>query len=253
MTNIPYQYGSGSSYMGAPVSNTTYGNYSYYTKPQTIGTPIGGAAGTGAAGGGASSTTTGNADAEAWFKDVMNGKNLPFGPAQQAAQLTQQTDMNAAAENARNGQLDANAAAGGASATDPSFQGAKAANFARRQTDNSKAAGQIASQAGSANFGAQANAAGQLNQNAMQRAQWAQSAAQGAGAGMPFSPWGSGQSGGGGSTQSQTLGMGLFGDNFDTNHADPYGTGKYGSGGASSLWSGGSKPKPANDGYYEWN
>lgn len=204
MTNIPYTYGTSGGMAFAPVTNTTYGNYSYYTKPQTIGTPIGGTAG--APGGGSSSATTGNADAEAWFKDVMNGKNLPFGPAQQAAQLTQQTDMNAAAEHARNGQLDANAAAGGASATDPSFQGAKAANFARRQTDNSKAAGQIASQAGSANFGAQANAAGQLNQNAMQRAQWAQQNMSGS-TGMPFSPFGSGQSGGGyGNGQSQVFG-----------------------------------------------
>lgn len=133
---------------------------------------------------------TGGANpADQWLTDVMNGKNLPFGPAQQAAQLTQQTDMNAAAEHARNGQMEANAAAGGASATDPSFAGAKAANFARRQTDNSRAAGNIASQAGSANFGAQANAAGQLSQNAMQREGWQQ---QNANQAMGFMPWNQG-------------------------------------------------------------
>ena len=71
----------------------------------------------------------------------------------------------------------------------------------------------------------------------MTRAQWAQSG--GAGAGMAFSPFGSGQSGGGGSTRSQTVGMGLYGNNYDTNEADPYGTGVAGRGGASSLWSGG--------------
>jgi len=254
MTNIPYQYGSGGFIGGAPVTNTTYGNYYQYQTPQTIGTTIN-ANGTPVSpsnGAGSSIGQTGNSDAEAWFKDVMAGKNLPFSPQQIAAQTTQATDMNAAAESARNGQLDANAASGGASANDPSFQGAKAANFARRQTDNSRAAGQITSQANSANFGAQQQAASQLNQNAMQRAQWAQSAAQGAGVGMAFSPFGSGQGGGGGSTQSQTVGMGLYGNNYNTNAADPYGTGKYGSGGASSLWSGGSKQKPANDGYYEW-
>lgn len=225
MVNVNYQYGSGGSIGGAPVTNTTYGQYHYYNKPVTIGKPADpwNNPKPGATTGGSSTTQTGNSDAEAWFKDVMAGKNLPFSPQQIAAQTTQQTDMNAAAESARNGQIDANAAAGGASASDPSLQGAKAANFARRQTDNSRAAGQIASQANSANFGAQQQAASQLNQNAMQRAQWAQSNSGVGGAGA-FSPWGSG-SGGGGSTPSQTVGMGLYGNNYDTNAKDPYGGG----------------------------
>lgn len=205
MPNVPVVYGMGSGYMGAPVTSTKYGQYNYYQNPQTIGRQVGG--GMPLAGGGSSTTTTGNGDAEAWFRDVLAGNNLPFSPQQQAAQLTQQTDMNAAAESARNQQLMANAAMGGASANDPSMQGAKASSFARRQTDNSRAAGQIASQANSANFGAQMNAASQLNQNAMQRAQWAQNAASGAGVGMAFSPWGSGQGGGGyGNGQSQVFG-----------------------------------------------
>ena len=110
----------------------------------------------------------------------------------------------AAAESARNDQIDANAAASGASGRDPSLQGAKAANFAARQVGNQRAAGDIAAKANSANFGAQMDAANTLNQNAMQRAQWAQS---GAGAGMPFSPFGSGQGGGGyGNGRSQSFG-----------------------------------------------
>ena len=132
--------------------------------------------------------------AEKWMNDVLAGKNLPFSPEQQAAQLTQQSDMNAAGESARNQNMMANAAAGGASANDPSMQGAKAANFARRQTDNTRAAGDIASRASSANFGAQMQAAGQLNNNQMQRQSWQQNTNSQA---MNFMPWNRGGSSGG--------------------------------------------------------
>ena len=171
---------------GAPVRNSTYGQYNYYQTPQTLGRPAGG--------GGASTTTTGNADAESWFKDVMGGKNLPFSPFQQSQALSQQSDMSAAAEGARNEQMMGNAAAGGASASDPSLQGGRMANMAARQTQNQTAARDISAQANKVNFGAQMDAASQLNQNAMQRAQWAQASGQ---SGMAFSPFGSGQSGGG--------------------------------------------------------
>lgn len=234
---------------------TTYGQYNYYNQPQVIGRPVD-PQNNPAAGAGSAMSTTGNSDAEAWFKDVMSGKNLPFSQQQQAAQLTQQTDMNAAAESARNGQLDANAAAGGASASDPSFRGAKAANFARRQTDNSHAAGGIAAQANSANFGAEQQAATQLNQNSMQRAQWAQSSM---GNNVPFSPWGSGQGGGGGQSNGgyakpQSSFMG-FGSNASTNSADPWGQGSLG---YRQPWQqqqrqpAQSQYPTASDGYHEW-
>ena len=194
-------YSSSSGTIGrAPVRNSTYGQYNYYQTPQTIGRPAGGGAG----GGGSSTTTTGNADAESWFKDVMGGKNLPFSPFQQSQALSQQSDMSAAAEGARNEQMMGNAAAGGASASDPSLQGGRMANMAARQTQNQTAARDISAQANRVNFGAQMDAASQLNQNAMQRAQWAQASGQG---GMAFSPFGSGQSGGGqGSGQSGGFG-----------------------------------------------
>jgi len=109
--------------------------------------------------------------------------------------MTQQTDMSAAAEAAQNEQMVANAAAGGASATDPSMQGAKAAALARRQTDNSQARGAITAKANTANFGAQMDAAGQLNSNAMQRAGWAQQQSNNAQSqASSFLPWN--QSGG---------------------------------------------------------
>jgi len=197
-------YSSSSGTIGrAPVRNSTYGQYNYYQTPQTIGRPAGGGAG----GGGASTTTTGNADAESWFKDVMGGKNLPFSPFQQSQALSQQSDMSAAAEGARNEQMMGNAAAGGASASDPSLQGGRMANMAARQTQNQTAARDISAQANKVNFGAQMDAASQLNQNAMQRAQWAQASS--GQVGMPFSPFGSGQSGdsqGGGGGRSSGFG-----------------------------------------------
>lgn len=197
MVNVNYQYGSGNSYMGKPVSGTSYGQYNYYSKPQTIGTQIGG--GKPGSGGGSSSTTTGNADAEAWFGGVLSGQNLPFSPFAQSQMLSQQSDMSAAAEGARNQQLMGNAAVGGASANDPSLRAGQMANMAARQGQNQTAARDISSAANQANFGAQMNAASELNRNAMTRAQWAQQNA--AGGGIPFSPWG--MSGGfGGSTPS---------------------------------------------------
>lgn len=127
-------------------------------------------------------TTTTNSgpsgEGEAWLKDVLSGKNLPFNPQQQAAMLGQQAEMSAAAEGARNDELMAGAAASGASGRDPSLRGAKAANFASRQVANQRAAGDIAAQANSANFNAQAGAAGALNANAMTRQGWQHDAQQ---------------------------------------------------------------------------
>lgn len=142
-----------------------------------------------------SSTTASSgptASAESWLNSVLSGQNLPFSPQTQAAQLTQQTDMSAAAESAQNQQLGNMAAAGGASRFDPSFQGAKAANFAQRQGRNMQAAGDIAAKAGQANFGAQMQAAGQLNQNQLTREGFQHGMQNQA---LGFMPWN--QSGGG--------------------------------------------------------
>lgn len=119
----------------------------------------------------------GGSAADKWLNDIMSGKNLPFNAQVQAAQISEQSDMNAAGEAARNGQLDATAAAGGASASDPSLQGARASNFARRQTDNQTSVRDINQRGSLMNFNAQQQAAGQLNSNQMQREGWAQEAA----------------------------------------------------------------------------
>lgn len=194
---------------GAPVRRTTYGQYNYYQTPQTIGNRIGGTSPgyNPAGGGGSSSTTRGNPQAEEWLGGVLAGKNLPFSPFTQSQMLSQQSDMSAAAEGARNQQMMNAAASGGASASDPSMAAAKMSNMAARQVQNQTAARDIGAQAAQRNFGAQMDAAGILNQNAMQRAQWQQAAASGAGAGMAFSPFGSGMGGGGyGSGRSMPFG-----------------------------------------------
>jgi hypothetical protein len=223
MANFSYITGLGGNQRPTTRPNGTYGQYNYYTTPQTLGRPIGGSNTSGA---GTSETSTGNADAEGFFKEVMAGKRLPFGPQQQAAQLSQASDMTSAAESAQNQALMAAGAAGGASAGDPSMQAAKMNNMARRQVGNQTAARDIQTRADQTNFGAQMDAAGQLNNNAMQRAQWAQS--QGVGSpGLAYSPYGSGHGGGGGgqSRPSQTVGAGLFGHNYFTNSKDPSGQG----------------------------
>ncbi len=135
--------------------------------------PVGGPAGGGQSGGGSGSGSA----AQQWLNDVLSGKNLPFNAQVQAQQISQASDMNAAGEAARNGQIDANAAAGGASAHDPSLQGAKASNFARRQTENQQAARDISERGTAQNYAAQRSAAGELNGDQMQRDSWAQQAA----------------------------------------------------------------------------
>lgn len=160
-TSMPYLGGS------------TYGQDSAGNPFGPMGASGGGA---GAAGGASGSSGPTNA-AQQWLNDVLSGKNLPFNAQVQAQQISQASDMNAAGESARNGQIDANAAAGGSSARDPSLQGAKAANFARRQTENQTSARDISQRGVAQNFSAQQNAAGELNNNQMQREGWAQQAA----------------------------------------------------------------------------
>jgi hypothetical protein len=110
--------------------------------------------------------------------------------------------MTAAAEGANNQRNASVAAAGGASANDPSYQAAQLANQANRQTANQTAVRDIDTETEKANFGAEAEAANALNQNAMQRESYAhQQANQASNQAMSFLPWNqsgnSGSSGGG--------------------------------------------------------
>lgn len=148
--------------------------------------------------GGGSTTTSRSGPtptAEAWMNDVLAGKNLPFSPFAKSQMLSQQSDMSAAAEGARNQQMMGAAAMGGASASDPSLQGARMSNMAARQTQNQTAARDIDAQAYQANFGAQMDAASMLNQNAMNREAFQNGMQRTA---LGFMPWN--QRGGGGGT-----------------------------------------------------
>jgi hypothetical protein len=158
--------------------------------------------------GGTSTSTTATSGptnaAESWLNDVIAGKNLPFSPFAQQQMLSQQSDMNAAAEGAQNQQLQNQAAVGGASASDPSFKAGQAANMAHRQTANTTAARDISTRANQANFGAQMDAAGQLNQNAITREGFQRGLQNTA---LGFMPW---NQGGGSSGGNNFTGTGLL-------------------------------------------
>ena len=124
----------------------------------------------GSSGGGtAGSLSGGNQQAQQFLSGVLSGNTLPYGQTQQTAMLGQASAMNAASEAAQNHMAQANATAGGASPTDPSMQGVMAQNMAQRQNNNQNAAGQIAANANSANYQAQAGAAGGLLSNGIQQ------------------------------------------------------------------------------------
>ncbi len=112
-----------------------------------------------------SSTSTpapANTAAMNFLNSVVSGGTLPYGQQQQDAMFGQASGMNAAAEASQNSEANDSASTNGASPTDPSLQNQFRQNAARRQTGNQRAMGEIQSKAGSANFGAQANAAGEL-------------------------------------------------------------------------------------------
>lgn len=141
----------------------------------------------GGGGGGTGSGSSGPTNAASqWYEGVMKGDNLPYSPFAVKNLESQATDMNAAAEGARNEQMTGQAAANGASASDPSMQGAKMNSMARRQTDNTQAVNDIQSKANQANFSAQADAAAHMTQMKLAYDEMANSNA------MRYSPFGSG-------------------------------------------------------------
>lgn len=158
-------FAGGANYpgLGAPISA-----YGYEGGQMSMG-PYAMLGTTSVAQSGAGQLSGGNQAAQGFLNGVLNGSNLPYGATQQAAMLGQSSAMNAASEAAQNKLSMANATAGGASPTDPSLQSSMAQNMAQRQNSNQNAAGNIAAQAGSANFNAQQGAAGGLLQNGIQQ------------------------------------------------------------------------------------
>ena len=157
----------------------------------------GGVGGAGGAGGAYGSGTGPTNAASSWYNGVLSGTNLPYSPFAKTNLESKATGMNAAAETARNQTMVGNAAANGASASDPSMAGAKLNSMAHRQTDNANSVQDIESQANQANFAAQANAAAHLSQTQLAYDEMANSNA------MRYSPFSGGGYGGGSSRRSQ--------------------------------------------------
>lgn len=192
--NAAEQSGYQSTYGGGLGSIYQYGHampagpYSFL--PQKPGKP------TAAGASGATSSSGGGGAGEDFFKSVLTGGAMPFSPTAKAGMVSHASDMNAAAEGANNQRLDNNAAAGGASATDPSFQAAKLGNQAQRQTANQTAVRDIDTQAETQNFNAQMNAADALNRNQMSREAFANGQSSQAMSFLPFNQRPSGRTGG---------------------------------------------------------
>jgi hypothetical protein len=179
--------------------------------------PGGGTTGTASSSGSSGPT----AAAQTFLNGVLSGDKLPYSPDRINQMYSQASDMNASAEGALNDRMDMTAAAGGASANDPSRQGAKLNTMAKRQTANSTAKRDINQTATGANFDSQMRAAGMLEESRRQ------SEALQAGmqrTAMGYMPW---SQGGGGQSQS-TPGsyVGGYGGNAYTNQTDGRGNGE---------------------------
>ncbi len=117
-----------------------------------------------------------------FLQGVTNGQNVPFTNEVQGALLAQQGRGSADAEAAQMAQLRESMGASGGSIYDPSYQSAAREALSQRQGRNLDAAGNMAAQAGQANFSARMQGAGGLaNARNAQNAQINQMGLAGAG------------------------------------------------------------------------
>lgn len=182
-SNTQSTYGGGLGPIYTYGHANPYGPYSFLPRPGQSPPIIGGSR---PGGSGSTTTTSGNADAEGWLGKVLTGDNLPYNQQNINAMTGQQANMSAAAEAGQNQQLTQQAAASGASASDPSMKFAQRQNMDRRQQANMQAKQNIEAQAKQQNFNAQLQAADILNKTKLQREGWAQNANSAA---MSFLPW----------------------------------------------------------------
>ena len=119
------------------------------------GQPQGNSAG-GREGGGADSA------ARKYLTGVVEGQNTPYNQTTRDNMYSQQSNMAGAAEAGRNQQLSEQAAIGGASPTDPSYQRLIRQSMAQRQSQNQQSMGDIDRTANLANQQTQQQAAGTL-------------------------------------------------------------------------------------------
>ena len=115
-------------------------------------------------GGSASGGSTGGADSAArkYLTGVVEGQNTPYNQTTRDSMYSQQSGMAGAAEAGRNQQLSEQAAIGGASPTDPSYQRLIRQSMAQRQSQNQQSMGDIDRTANLANQSAQSDAASRL-------------------------------------------------------------------------------------------
>ncbi len=97
-----------------------------------------------------------------FFGSVLNGSKVPFSEETQRAQLNQRANGTAAANASQLRALEEAIVARGGSLQDPSFLAQKQEMMANRQGQNLDALGQMLSQAGIANYNAQASGANSL-------------------------------------------------------------------------------------------
>ena len=134
----------------------------------------GSAAGSSSSPAGFSPGTGSNTEAQDYLQGVVSGQNEPYSAATQAAELTNASNMNSAAEGTANQTAMNQAVAGGAASSDPSMAGVTANNAARDMSANSAAGLSIAENASVANEQAQSQAAESLQGDAQRQAQIAE-------------------------------------------------------------------------------
>lgn len=163
-----------------------------------------------------------NASATAFYNDVLTGKQLPFDQTTKDSMLSDASDMTAAAESAQRQQMVNAAAAGGASATDPSLRGSENEAAAARQAGNVRAKQGIDIQANKANFGAKSDAAAHMMDYDLQQQAFKNNWAKTALGFLPMGGGGGGGSGGqlGGRGKAQNQGFLGFGSDPETNLAE---------------------------------
>lgn len=111
---------------------------------------------------GAGGKTGGDSVARQYLTGVVQGQNTPYNQTTRDSMYSQQSGMAAAAEAGRNQQLAEQAAIGGASPSDPSYQRLIRQSMAARQSQNQQAMGDIDRTANLANQQAQMGAAERL-------------------------------------------------------------------------------------------
>jgi hypothetical protein len=177
-------YGSGLGNIYTYGSAMPYGPYSFL--PRAGGTTSPGYNPQGGGSTRGSTTTSTPSGAEGWLQNTMAGNNAPYSQTNTNAMMGRQANMSSAAESANLGQINANAAAGGASANDPSLRHSRQQVMDKRQQQNMGARQNIDAMAQQANFGAQMQAADILHRTQLQREGWANSNSNAA---MSFLPW----------------------------------------------------------------